>query len=107
MGLFVKLAETGADGFVPAATLGQDYFNYDESIHALVGRRTGEMHRLGDEVTVKLVEAAPFAGALRFELLSEGKSVPRSGLGKGKRASRRDKRSNGAKTLSRINTGHR
>ena len=31
------------------------------------------MHRLGDQVTVKLVEAAPFAGALRFELLGEGR----------------------------------
>jgi ribonuclease R len=28
------------------------------------------MHRLGDIVDVKLVEAAPVAGALRFELLS-------------------------------------
>jgi ribonuclease R len=29
------------------------------------------MHRLGDIVTVRLVEAAPLAGALRFELVSE------------------------------------
>ena len=36
------------------------------------------MHRLGDPVEVKLVEAAPLAGALRFELLSEGRIVPRS-----------------------------
>jgi ribonuclease R len=105
VGLFVKLAETGADGFVPVATLGQDYFNLDESIHALVGRRTGVTHRLGDEVTVKLVEAAPFAGALRFELLSEGKSVPRAGLGSGKRGRRRDKRSNGTKVRSRLGVG--
>ena len=33
----------------------------------------GETYRLGDAVTVKLVEAAPVAGALRFELLSEGR----------------------------------
>jgi ribonuclease R len=30
------------------------------------------MHRLGDVVDVRLVEAAPVAGALRFELISEG-----------------------------------
>ena len=30
-------------------------------------------HRLGDRVTVRLVEAAPVAGALRFELLTEGR----------------------------------
>ncbi len=76
-GLFVKLDETGADGFVPMSTLGADYFVYDEARHAVIGRRTGEMHRLGDRVEVKLVEAAPLAGALRFELLSEGRVLPR------------------------------
>ncbi len=75
-GLFVKLLETGADGFVPAATIGADYYAFDESRQALVGQATGEMHQLGDVVTVKLVEAAPLAGALRFELLSEGRRVP-------------------------------
>ncbi len=72
-GLFVKLDETGADGFVPARTIGDEYFRYDEARHAMVGRRSGETYRLGDRVTVKLVEAAPVAGALRFELLSEGR----------------------------------
>ncbi len=72
-GLFVKLTETGADGFVPARTIGDDYFQFDERAHAMIGRRTGEMYRLGDTVTVKLVEAAPVAGALRFEILSEGR----------------------------------
>src|SRR5689334_22596431 len=76
-GLFVKLNETGADGLVPIRTIGTEYYNYDESRHALVGSRSGAMHRLGDVVDVRLVEAAPVAGALRFELLSEGESVPR------------------------------
>jgi ribonuclease R len=72
-GLFVKLSETGADGFVPARTIGDEYFAYDEAGHAMVGQRSGETYRLGDRVTVKLVEAAPIAGALRFELLSSGR----------------------------------
>jgi ribonuclease R len=72
-GLFVKLDDTGADGFIPARTIGADYFRYHEDRHALIGDRTGETHRLGDRVTVRLVEAAPVAGALRFELLSEGR----------------------------------
>jgi len=41
-------------------------------MRALKGVRTGETFRLGDTVEVKLVEAAPFAGALRFEMLSDG-----------------------------------
>jgi ribonuclease R len=77
-GLFVKLSDTGADGLIPIRTLGTEYFNYDEARHALVGSRSGAMHRLGDMVEVRLVEAAPVAGALRFELLSEGNVAPRS-----------------------------
>ncbi|HVY21494.1 MAG TPA: ribonuclease R [Bauldia sp.] len=76
-GLFVKLDETGADGFVPMRTLGSEFFVYDEAKHAVIGSRSGEMHRLGDQVTVRLVEAAPLAGALRFELTSEGRVLPR------------------------------
>jgi ribonuclease R len=72
-GLFVKLDDTGADGFIPAATLGGQYFRYDDTTHALIGDDDGEAYRLGDRVTVRLVEAAPVAGALRFEMLSDGK----------------------------------
>jgi ribonuclease R len=76
-GLFVKLDETGADGFVPMRTLGSEFFVYDEAKHAVIGSRSGEMHRLGDHVEVKLVEAVPLAGALRFEMVSEGRVLPR------------------------------
>ncbi|MGL4973818.1 MAG: ribonuclease R, partial [Bosea sp. (in: a-proteobacteria)] len=41
--------------------------------------------RLGDRVQVKLVEAAPVAGALRFELLSEGRKVTPGKAGGGRR----------------------
>jgi len=72
-GLFVKLDEIGADGFVPARTMGNEFFAYHEALQALVGDRSGEAYRLGDIVEVKVVEAIPVAGALRFELLSEGR----------------------------------
>jgi ribonuclease R len=71
VGLFVRLDDTGADGFVPAATL-NDYYRHDEAAHPLVGDRTGDVYRLGDSVRVRLVEAVPSAGALRFEMLSPG-----------------------------------
>ena len=76
-GLFVKLDDTGADGLIPIRTIGSEYFNYDETRHALIGTRSGTMYRLGDVVDVRLVEAAPVAGALRFELLSDGQTIPR------------------------------
>ncbi|WP_170230784.1 ribonuclease R [Roseibium hamelinense] len=73
-GLFVRLEDTGADGFIPASTIGIDYYRYDEGSHALIGDKTGETYQLGDVVDVRLVEAAPFAGALRFEILSKGRT---------------------------------
>ena len=87
-GLFVKLDETGADGFVPASTVGHEYFRYNEAARALVGDVSGETYRLGDRVTVKLVDAAPVAGALRFELLSAGShdKLARRRPGKGRAA---------------------
>jgi ribonuclease R len=88
-GLFVKLKDTGADGFIPAATLGRDYYAYDERTHALVGAATGETFRLGDDVEVRLLEAAPFAGALRFEMLSDGRAGrPLRGLDKKRKPGR-------------------
>jgi ribonuclease R len=74
-GLFVRLAESGADGFIPAKSLTSDYFRLDERRQALIGDRTGEMHRIGDKVEARLVEAVPLAGALRFDLISEGQYV--------------------------------
>jgi ribonuclease R len=74
-GLFVRLMETGADGFVPASSIGQEYFYHDEVRQALVGEDSGLGYRLGDSVKVRLVEAIPTAGALRFEMVSEGRSL--------------------------------
>ena len=74
-GLFVRLNETGADGFVPASSIGHEYFYHDEKRQALIGEETGAAFQLGDPVEVRLVEAIPSAGALRFELLSEGRMI--------------------------------
>jgi ribonuclease R len=66
-GLFVELDETGADGLIPARLIGDEYFHFDEKGRAFSGRSA--TYRLGDPVSVELVEAAPVAGALRFRLL--------------------------------------
>jgi ribonuclease R len=69
-GLFVRLRDTGADGYIPISSLGDDYYHHIEAAHALVGARTGAGYRLGDAVDVRLLEAIPSAGALRFEMLT-------------------------------------
>lgn len=78
-GLFVRLQDTGADGFIPASTIGREYFYYDEKRQSLIGEYSGETHRLGSSVSVRLVEAIPTAGALRFELISKGQTSTEPG----------------------------
>ncbi len=84
-GLFVRLAETGADGLVPVSRLGGEYFVHDDRMHALVGERTGARWPLGMTVRVKLAEATPITGGLLFEMLSEpaepDRTAPRPRLG--------------------------
>lgn len=72
-GLFVTLAETGADGFIPISMVADDYFRYDEANYALVGSASGEVYQMGQTVEVRLAEAQPMAGALRFDMLSKGR----------------------------------
>jgi ribonuclease R len=70
-GLFIRLTETGADGFVPISTLGAEFFVHDEKAHALVGQDTGARWRLGRSVEVRLREATPITGGLVLEMLSD------------------------------------
>jgi ribonuclease R len=70
-GLFVRLAETGADGLVPVSSLGGQFWVHDDRTHALVGEKTGERWRLGRMVTVRLTEATPITGGLLFQMISE------------------------------------
>ena len=70
-GLFVMLDESGADGFVPMRSIGFERFRFEEKEHAVIGETTGGIYRLGQPVKVKLAEAAPLTGGLRFEMLSD------------------------------------
>ncbi len=82
-GLFVKLEETGADGLIPIGNLGTEFFHHDESGHALIGERSGLTYRLGEQVRVRLAEAVPVTGGLRFDIVeggSEGKPAGRQGF---------------------------
>jgi ribonuclease R len=67
-GFFAAVEELGGDGLVPAATLGEDYFRYDEAGQRLVGDESGEAFTLGQRLTLRLAEADPVSGNLRFEL---------------------------------------
>ncbi len=83
-GFFATVEDLGGDGLVLARDLGREYFRYDEAARALVGDETGERYRMGQRLTLRLAEANPVAGSLRFEL-------PEGNYGGGPGPLRRDK----------------
>jgi ribonuclease R len=67
-GFFATVEDLGGDGLIFAKDLGQEYFRYDESSRALVGDESGETYRVGQRLTLRLADANPVSGSLRFEL---------------------------------------
>src|SRR3954462_9342578 len=67
-GFFATVEDLGGDGLVFAKDLGREYFGYDEAARTLVGDETGETYRVGQRLTLRLAEANPVSGSLRFEL---------------------------------------
>jgi len=67
-GFFATIVGLGGDGLVPVSTLGNDYYHYDEAAQVLVGEKTRERFAMGDRLKLKLAEANPLTGALKFEL---------------------------------------
>ncbi|MBY0519130.1 MAG: RNB domain-containing ribonuclease, partial [Sphingomonas sp.] len=77
-GFFATVEGIGGDGLVPARDLGREYFRYDEAAKALVGEETGMTYSSGMRLKLRLAEANPVSGALRFELAEGGGSGPRT-----------------------------
>ncbi|RST30447.1 RNB domain-containing ribonuclease [Sphingomonas ginkgonis] len=67
-GFFATVEGLGGDGLVPAGDLGTEYYRYDEAARALTGEASGDSYRVGQRLTLRLVEANPVSGALRFQL---------------------------------------
>lgn len=67
-GFFATIVGLGGDGLVPISTLGGEYFRHDEAAHALIGSDSGTTYASGDRLKLKLAEANPLTGALKFVL---------------------------------------
>jgi len=67
-GFFATVEDLGGDGLVLARDLGTEYFRYDEGAKLLVGEESGETYRIGQRLTLRLAEANPVSGSLRYEL---------------------------------------
>ncbi|PZN94613.1 MAG: ribonuclease R, partial [Alphaproteobacteria bacterium] len=72
-GFFAQVVGLGGDGLVPVSTLGDERFVYDDATRVLEGIETGTRYTAGMRLELRLAEANPITGALRFELpLGEG-----------------------------------
>jgi ribonuclease R len=82
-GFFATVEALGGDGLVPVSTLGQEYFRYDEASHRLIGEASGDTYASGQRLELRLAEADPITGGLRFELPDAPQGVGRSRQARG------------------------
>ena len=67
-GFFATVEGLGGDGLVPVSTMGAEHFFYDEAGKALQGVESGDRYTVGQRLELRLAEADPISGSLRFEL---------------------------------------
>jgi ribonuclease R len=75
-GFFATVEGLGGDGLVPVSTLGREYFRYEEASQRLVGEESEARFSPGQRLKLRLVEANPVSGGLRFELPDAGGYAP-------------------------------
>jgi ribonuclease R len=68
-GFFVELEDIFVEGLVHISTLKDDYYQYEESLHRLIGQRRRRVFQIGDEVMVRLSKVDVDRRELDFELL--------------------------------------
>lgn len=74
-GFFATIVGLGGDGLVPVSTLGAERFDYIEKAQVLEGEQSGTRYAIGDRLRLRLAEANPLTGALKFELEEGGSAT--------------------------------
>ena len=82
-GFFATVEGMGGDGLMPVRDLGGEYFRFDEAARRLVGETSGEEYAQGQRLDLRLAEANPVSGALRFELPEGRYGTPSAGARRG------------------------
>ncbi|PAV28621.1 ribonuclease R [Virgibacillus profundi] len=82
-GLFVELENT-IEGLVHVSHLTDDYYHHDERSHAMIGERTGNIYRIGDEVEVRVISVNTDERAVDFEMIRAEKPKKKPKKGKAK-----------------------
>jgi ribonuclease R len=78
-GFFATVDGIGGDGLVPISTLGNDYFRFDEATKSIEGDVSGTRYTIGQILPLRLAEANPISGSLRFELPDSSGQKPNRG----------------------------
>ncbi len=73
-GLFIELDDIYIEGLLHVTELGNDYFVYDKSKHAMIGERTHLSYRLGDRLKVKVAKVDLESIKIDFTLADSSKS---------------------------------
>ena len=68
-GFFATVEGIGGDGLMPVRDIGREYFRYEEAAKALIGEQSGDTFSSGMRLQLRLAEANPVSGALRFEMV--------------------------------------
>ena len=67
-GFFVELVEIFVEGMVHISTLKQDFYEYVEKQHALIGERSRTIYRIGDQVRIKVAAVSLEKKQIEFVL---------------------------------------
>lgn len=67
-GMFVELPNT-VEGLVHVSYLTDDYYHFDERHLAMIGSRTGNVFRIGDEIQVRVVQVNKEEHSVDFEIV--------------------------------------
>ncbi|PFO02602.1 ribonuclease R [Bacillus sp. AFS076308] len=67
-GMFVELPNT-IEGLVHVSYMTDDYYRFDERHFAMIGERTGNVFRIGDEITVRVVKVNKDERSIDFEIV--------------------------------------
>ncbi|MGE6257473.1 ribonuclease R [Heyndrickxia sporothermodurans] len=78
-GMFVELPNT-IEGLVHVSYMTDDYYHYDERQYAMIGERTGNVFRIGDEITVRVINVNKDEHDIDFEIVGMKKNHPRRGI---------------------------
>jgi len=75
-GMFVELPNT-IEGLVHVSYMVDDYYRFDERHYAMIGERTGNVYRIGDEITVEVVNVNKDERSIDFSIVGMKNTRPR------------------------------